>query len=67
MGKRGGKADSAPQADINAVLVEECSKGQQVVRLKGGDPMVFGRVWPEIEALEAAGCQYEVIPGHRPP
>uniref|UniRef100_A0A7S4LJB9 uroporphyrinogen-III C-methyltransferase n=1 Tax=Eutreptiella gymnastica TaxID=73025 RepID=A0A7S4LJB9_9EUGL len=63
MGKRGGKADSVPQEDINTVLVAECKKGHRVARLKGGDPLVFGRVWPEIEALNAAGCQYDVIPG----
>eukprot|EP00667_Euglena_gracilis_P017282 EG_transcript_18187 len=63
MGKRGGKADSVPQEEINAVLVAECRRGQSVVRLKGGDPLVFGRVWPEMEALEAAGCAYEIVPG----
>ena len=53
----------ALQEDINTVLVAECKKGHRVARLKGGDPLVFGRVWPEIEALNAAGCQYDVIPG----
>jgi siroheme synthase len=45
------------------LLVEYAQAGNTVVRLKGGDPMIFGRVTEEIEALEAHGIAYEVIPG----
>lgn len=62
MAKRGG-ADSASQDDINALLVERARAGQHVVRLKGGDPFVFGRGGEELSALREAGIDYEVIPG----
>ena len=62
VGKRGGQP-STPQADINQLLVTLCQQGQQVVRLKSGDPFVFGRAAGEIQALKAAGCSFEVIPG----
>ena len=62
VGKRGGKA-STPQAEIDRLLVSYCLQGKQVVRLKSGDPFIFGRAVPEIEALQAAGCAWEVIPG----
>ena len=62
VGKRGGKP-STPQADINNLLVEFCQEGQLVVRLKSGDPFIFGRCTSEIEALKAAGCEFEVVPG----
>jgi uroporphyrinogen III methyltransferase/synthase len=62
VGKRGGQP-STPQAEINQLLVEHCFKGKQVVRLKSGDPFIFGRVTSEIEALIAAGCPFEVVPG----
>jgi uroporphyrinogen III methyltransferase / synthase len=61
-GKRGG-APSTPQSDINQLLVQACQQGQQVVRLKSGDPLVFGRGMSEIAALQAAGCAFEVVPG----
>lgn len=62
VGKRGGKP-STPQAEINQLLVQHCLQGQRVVRLKSGDPFIFGRVGAEIEALRAAGCDFEVVPG----
>ena len=62
VGKRGGKS-STPQVEINRLLVSYCLQGKQVVRLKSGDPFIFGRAVPEIEALQAADCAWEVIPG----
>jgi uroporphyrinogen III methyltransferase / synthase len=62
VGKRGGKP-STPQAEINKLLVKYCQKNQQVVRLKSGDPFIFGRCTAEIEALQAASCEFEVVPG----
>ena len=62
VGKRGGQP-STPQADINQLLIEKCQQHQQVVRLKSGDPFIFGRTAGEIQALKAANCDFEVIPG----
>ncbi|MEG4802208.1 uroporphyrinogen-III C-methyltransferase [Microcoleus sp. ARI1-B5] len=62
VGKRGGKP-SAQQQEINRLLVEHCQLGKQVVRLKSGDPFIFGRSSSEIQALITAGCEFEVIPG----
>ena len=62
VGKRGGQP-STPQSEINQLLVRLCQNGRQVVRLKSGDPFVFGRVSAEIQALKAAGCDFEVVPG----
>ncbi len=62
VGKRGGRP-STPQAEINRLLVEHCVKGKQVVRLKSGDPFIFGRSTSEIQALKVAGCSFEVVPG----
>jgi uroporphyrin-III C-methyltransferase/precorrin-2 dehydrogenase/sirohydrochlorin ferrochelatase len=51
------------QADINALMVKHARAGATVVRLKGGDPAVFGRLDEEVEALEAAGIPYGIVPG----
>lgn len=51
------------QAEINSLLVEKAGEGKTVVRLKGGDPFVFGRGGEECLALAEAGIRYEVIPG----
>lgn len=62
VGKRGQRA-SCKQDDINALLVEEALKGRHVVRLKAGDPAVFGRAGEEIAALTAAGVPVTIVPG----
>lgn len=62
VGKRAGKK-STPQNSINEILIDYGQKYQTVVRLKGGDPGVFGRLNPEMEALTAANCDFELIPG----
>ena len=61
-GKEGG-GPSVSQEDIQAWLVEHGAAGRMVVRLKGGDPFVFGRGGEEAEALRAAGIEFEVVPG----
>ena len=62
VGKRGGRA-STPQDFIQRLMVRFARRGKVVVRLKGGDPFVFGRGGEEIEALAAAGVAAEVVPG----
>ena len=60
-GKEGG-GPSMPQAEIERLLLEHGGAGREVVRLKGGDPFVFGRGGEEAEALAAAGIPFEVVP-----
>jgi uroporphyrin-III C-methyltransferase/precorrin-2 dehydrogenase/sirohydrochlorin ferrochelatase len=62
VGKRGGRR-STPQEKITATLLAEARAGNSVVRLKGGDPFIFGRGGEEVAALAAAGVPVRVIPG----
>ncbi|HEY4054370.1 MAG TPA: uroporphyrinogen-III C-methyltransferase [Terriglobales bacterium] len=62
VGKRAGQK-SAPQEQINRLLVDHALLGLQVVRLKGGDPFIFGRGGEELESLRRAGIETEVVPG----
>ncbi len=62
VGKRKGR-HSVAQGEIDALLVRLGREGKRVVRLKAGDPMVYGRAGEEIAALRAAGIAYEVVPG----
>jgi uroporphyrinogen III methyltransferase/synthase len=54
---------SATQAEINKLLVEKASEGKTVVRLKGGDPCIFGRAGEELSVLAEAGIDFEIVPG----
>jgi len=62
VGKRKG-AHSVPQAEICDLLVDLARQGRKVVRLKAGDPMIFGRAAEEMEALRAGGIGFEIVPG----
>jgi uroporphyrinogen III methyltransferase / synthase len=62
-GKRGGSEKSIEQPKLNAMLIEHARKGRMVVRLKGGDPFIFGRGGEEAEALARARVEFEVVPG----
>lgn len=62
VGKRAG-AHSVGQRQIEQLLIDEARAGRRVVRLKGGDPLLFGRGGEEMQALAAAGLRYEVTPG----
>ncbi|MEW6352564.1 MAG: uroporphyrinogen-III C-methyltransferase [Thermodesulfobacteriota bacterium] len=62
VGKK-GKNHSAEQPDINALLVTKANEGKTVVRLKGGDPYLFGRGGEEAQELQVAGIAFEVVPG----
>jgi uroporphyrin-III C-methyltransferase len=62
VGRRCGQA-GVSQEEIHALLIAAAREGKQVVRLKGGDPLLFGRVGEEMEALARAGIEFELIPG----
>lgn len=60
---KSAKQHALPQEKINALLVKHTAAGHRVVRLKGGDPFLFGRGGEEAEALAAAGLRFEIVPG----
>jgi uroporphyrin-III C-methyltransferase len=62
VGKRAGR-HALSQHEIHAVMIRAAKRGRQVVRLKGGDPFVFGRGGEEAQALSAAGVSFDIVPG----
>jgi uroporphyrin-III C-methyltransferase len=62
-GKRGGNSQSARQDDISALIIHLAREGQRVLRLKGGDPFIFGRGGEEALALAHAGIPFRILPG----
>jgi len=62
-GKRGGKKHTHTQDEINQMLIDRARAGKVVVRLKGGDPFIFGRGGEEVERLAGTGIDFEVVPG----
>jgi len=62
VGKEPG-GTSTPQPEINAIIIEKALEGLTVVRLKSGDPLIFGRADEEIDAMEIAGVTYDIVPG----
>src|ERR1700681_4744336 len=62
VGKRCGKKKIL-QGEINFLMIALAASGLQVVRLKGGDPLIFGRIGEEIAALRKANIEFEIVPG----
>ncbi|MDD5757778.1 MAG: uroporphyrinogen-III C-methyltransferase [Desulfobulbaceae bacterium] len=63
VGKKGGGIHAETQEGINQILVDQAMTGKRVVRLKGGDPFIFGRGGEEIEELAKHGVEFEIVPG----
>ncbi|SDO50649.1 uroporphyrinogen-III C-methyltransferase [Desulforhopalus singaporensis] len=63
VGKKGGVKHTYTQEEINQILVDQAQLGKMVVRLKGGDPFIFGRGGEELETLHTAKIDFEVVPG----
>nr|MBF0223594.1 uroporphyrinogen-III C-methyltransferase [Desulfobulbaceae bacterium] len=63
VGKKGGGIHAQTQEEINQILVDKAKEGKRIVRLKGGDPFIFGRGGEEIEEIYKAGIPFEIVPG----
>ncbi len=63
VGKKGGSCHSHTQEEINELLIKKVAEGKMVVRLKGGDPFIFGRGGEEVEVMYEQGLPFEVVPG----